>query len=72
MADAGLFNQDAGQISRLQVARHESIGKASIEWYDQWANTKDPQVKERILAYNEDDCVATRVLLEGIRALGSS
>jgi predicted RecB family nuclease len=44
-------------------------GAASIEWYEQWLKTKDARVKERILAYNEDDCRATRVLLDGIRGL---
>lgn len=45
-------------------------GAASIEWYDRWVQTSDPAVKQRILDYNEDDCRATRVLLDGIRALG--
>lgn len=45
-------------------------GAASIEWFDQWVRTRDPAVKERILDYNEDDCRATRVLLDGIRELG--
>jgi len=31
--------------------------------------TGNPEVKRRILEYNEDDCRATRVLLDGIRAL---
>jgi predicted RecB family nuclease len=44
-------------------------GAASIEWFDRWIRTGDPAVKQRILDYNEDDCVATRVLLDGIRAL---
>jgi predicted RecB family nuclease len=44
-------------------------GAASIEWYDRWINTKDDAIKERILAYNEDDCRATRVLLDGINDL---
>jgi predicted RecB family nuclease len=44
-------------------------GAASIEWFDQWIKTGDPAVKQRILDYNEDDCRATRVLLDGIRAL---
>jgi predicted RecB family nuclease len=43
----------------------------SIEWYDRWVNTKDRDVKERILVYNEDDCVATRVLLHCIRAIAN-
>ncbi len=44
-------------------------GAASIEWFDQWVRTRDPAVKARILSYNEDDCRATRVLLDGVRAL---
>jgi predicted RecB family nuclease len=44
-------------------------GAASIEWFDKWIKTGDPAIKQRILDYNEDDCVATRVLLDGIRGL---
>jgi predicted RecB family nuclease len=44
-------------------------GAASIEWYTRWTETRDAEVKQRILDYNEDDCIATRVLLDGIRGL---
>ena len=44
-------------------------GAASIEWFDRWVKTGDPELKRQILEYNEDDCRATRVLLEGIRDL---
>lgn len=44
-------------------------GAASIEWFDRWVRTRDPEVRQRILDYNEDDCRATRVLLDGVRAL---
>ncbi|MFT5329985.1 MAG: putative RecB family nuclease [Parasphingorhabdus sp.] len=44
-------------------------GAASIEWFDQWVKTRNEAVKTRILDYNEDDCRATRVLLDGIRNL---
>lgn len=44
-------------------------GAASIEWFDRWVQTRDAEVKQRILEYNEDDCIATRVLLDGIRLL---
>lgn len=44
-------------------------GAASIEWFDRWIKTGDTAVRRRILEYNEDDCRATRVLLDGIRAL---
>jgi predicted RecB family nuclease len=45
-------------------------GAASIEWFDRWCKDHAPETKQRILDYNEDDCRATRVLLDGIRALG--
>jgi uncharacterized protein len=44
-------------------------GASSIEWYHRWLDTRDPAVKQRILDYNEDDCRATAVLLDGIRQL---
>lgn len=47
-------------------------GAASIEWFDRWVRTRDPTVKARILDYNEDDCRATRVLLDGIREMASA
>lgn len=44
-------------------------GAASIEWFHRWVESEDPTIKQRILDYNEDDCIATRVLLDGIRRL---
>lgn len=44
-------------------------GAASIEWFDRWVRTGDTAVRKRILDYNEDDCVATRVLLDAVKAL---
>ena len=43
-------------------------GAASIEWFHQWAETGDPAIRQRILAYNEDDCRATRVLVDALRS----
>jgi predicted RecB family nuclease len=44
-------------------------GAASIEWFDRWIRTGDPEIHQRVVEYNEDDCRATRILLDGIRAL---
>ena len=44
-------------------------GAASIEWFDRWITTGDSLIRQRILDYNEDDCRATRVLLDGIREI---
>ncbi len=44
-------------------------GAASIEWFYRWVETGSQEIRTRILEYNEDDCRATRVLLDGIRRL---
>jgi predicted RecB family nuclease len=46
-------------------------GAASVEWFDRWCREHDPDIRQRILDYNEDDCRATRVLLDGIRGLAA-
>jgi predicted RecB family nuclease len=46
-------------------------GAASIEWFDRWCRERKPDVRQRILDYNEDGCRATRVLLDGIRSLAA-
>lgn len=41
-----------------------------IEWYHRWVELGDPEIRRRILDYNEDECVATRILLlDGIPGL---
>ncbi len=47
-------------------------GAASIEWFHRWVETGDREIRQRILDYNEDDCRATRVLLDGIRGLSAA
>jgi len=44
----------------------EPSGPASIEWYHRWVDTGDMNIQQRILDYNEDDCVAIRVLLDAV------
>ncbi|MET4368873.1 putative RecB family nuclease [Bradyrhizobium sp. LB12.1] len=46
-------------------------GAASVEWADRWWREQTPSIMQRILDYNEDDCRATRVLLDGIRRLAA-
>ena len=47
----------------------EPSGAASIEWYHRWVETKDGRIRQRILDYNEDDCIAMRVLLDALRGM---
>jgi len=44
-------------------------GASSIEWFDQWARTGDPRLRQRLLDYNEDDCRAMRVVWDVLREL---
>lgn len=47
----------------------EPSGAASIEWYHRWIETNDPNIRRRIREYNEDDCIAARILVDAIREL---
>ncbi len=47
----------------------EPSGTASVEWYHRWVETGEPDVRRRILEYNEDDCLAMRLLADHIRGL---
>ena len=37
-------------------------GALSIQWFNEYIQTKNPALMKRILEYNEDDCKATVVL----------
>jgi len=47
----------------------EASGAASIAWFVEWAQTRDPALLERILQYNRDDCLASRIVFDGVMAL---
>ena len=42
-------------------------GAGSIQWFHHWIETGDSSIRQRILEYNEDDCRATRVLVDALR-----
>ncbi|MGB2984169.1 MAG: TM0106 family RecB-like putative nuclease, partial [Candidatus Bipolaricaulia bacterium] len=44
-------------------------GAGSIQWFHEWVETGDDSIRQRILEYNEDDCRATRVLVDALRIL---
>jgi predicted RecB family nuclease len=67
------WNGHAGQWARrisasLEFACRDThpSGAASVEWFDRWCTDRTPELKHRILDYNDDDCRATRVLLDAI------
>ncbi|NMC35212.1 MAG: TM0106 family RecB-like putative nuclease [Veillonellaceae bacterium] len=44
-------------------------GALSIQWFNEYIETKDEKILERILLYNEDDCKATLVLKDKLKEL---
>ncbi len=44
-------------------------GAGSIQWFHEWIETGDESIQQRILAYNEDDCRAMRVLVDALTEL---
>ncbi|NCA93985.1 MAG: hypothetical protein EOM84_02275, partial [Sphingobacteriia bacterium] len=44
----------------------------SIQWFNQYLETKKPEDLQRILDYNEDDCKATMVLKDELVRLDKS
>ena len=42
----------------------EPSGTSAVRWYHDWVASKDETIKQRILDYNEDDCLAMRVLVD--------
>ena len=44
-------------------------GALSIQWFNEYLKEKDEKILKRILEYNEDDCIATMVLKDGIEEL---
>ncbi len=43
----------------------------SCQWFNEFIETGDEKILNRLLTYNEDDCKATMVLKEGIEGLSS-
>ena len=41
-------------------------GALSIQWFNEFIETGDPKILNRLITYNEDDCKATMVLKEAL------
>jgi predicted RecB family nuclease len=48
----------------------EPSGLQSIAWRYDWESTGEETLKQRLLAYNQDDCSALQRVVEAIRSLG--
>jgi len=50
----------------------ESSGLHAIAWRLDWETTGDEALKQRLLAYNQDDCAALRRVTDVVRSLGQN
>lgn len=50
-------------------AAEDASGASSIAWYDEYARTGDPSLREKIIDYNRSDCIASAVVLDALIAL---
>jgi uncharacterized protein len=67
-----LYDQSIKTIAQylgFQWRDQDPSGAASIEWYNRWLESGDRAIKQRILDYNQDDCLATGFVVDGIRSL---
>ncbi len=44
-------------------------GALSIQWYNEYIKTGDPDIMDRILVYNEDDCRATMLIKDELEKM---
>ena len=65
---------DVGSYSLKAIAQYLGFkwrdetpsGALSIQWYNNYLDTGDQKILDRILLYNEDDCIATMVIKDAL------
>ena len=48
---------------------HNASGLMSLLWRQQWERSREEPVKQRIMTYNHEDCLALRVVEEGLQGI---
>ena len=51
---------------------HNASGIMSLSWRQQWEGTREETVKQRIITYNHEDCLALRVVEEELQGIVSN
>lgn len=61
--------KDLAQYLGFEWQDETPSGALSIQWFNEFIETKDEKILNRLLAYNEDDCKATMVLKQALEKL---
>ena len=63
--------KDIGRFLGFERANEDATGLQTIVWRKTWNETRDPDIKARLLQYNQDDCRTLKHVSEFIQGLTS-
>jgi len=58
--------KDIARWLGFEWSESEASGRQALLWRAQWETTRDPTVKRRLVAYNQEDCQAVQKVAEAI------
>jgi hypothetical protein len=61
--------KDIGRFLGFERAEPDATGLQTIVWRNKWMETRSPDVKARLVQYNQDDCRTLKQVVEIIREL---
>jgi predicted RecB family nuclease len=63
--------KDIGRFLGFQRADEDATGLQSIVWRKTWNENRDPDIKTRLLQYNQDDCRELKRIVDFVRLVTS-
>jgi predicted RecB family nuclease len=61
--------KEIGQKLGCRWTDPDASGAASIIWREQWDSTRSNHLRDKILLYNEEDCLALSIVADTVKAL---
>jgi len=58
--------KDIARWLDFEWSESEASGRQALLWRAQWETTRDPTLKRRLIAYNQEDCQAVQKVAEAI------
>lgn len=62
--------KDLGKFLGVKWAEPDASGLQSLVWRHRWEKNRHDTYKDRLIAYNRDDCAALAVLVENLARIG--
>jgi hypothetical protein len=64
--------KEIGGLLGCRWTSADASGITSLVWRGSWERTRDPAVKDRLLTYNEEDCLALKSVCDFVARLGAA